>query len=70
MRINRYILLPVLCWAIPLALIFALPYLGITHSASGWLILIVLLCPLIHLLVVRRQGNAHHQHGRKGGEAR
>lgn len=70
MRTNRYILLPVLCWAIPLALIFALPYLGLTHSSSGWLVLIVLFCPVIHLLLVRRQGNAPHQRGQKGGEAR
>jgi len=65
---NRHVLIMLLCCAIPLALIFALPYLGVTLSSSGWLLLVLLLCPFMHLFMMRGHGNDHHHDKPKGGK--
>lgn len=68
--LNRHLLIMVLCCAIPLGLIFALPYLGVSLSSSGWLLLILLLCPLMHILMMGRHGSEGHAHdeSQKGGD--
>ena len=63
---NRHLLLMVLCCTIPLALIFALPYLGVSLSSSGWLLLVLLLCPLMHLLMMRGHGSHYHHDDETG----
>ena len=69
---NRHVLLMVLCCAIPLVLILALPYLGVSLASSGWLLLVLVLCPLMHLLMMRGHGGHGHNHGQgeKGGGIR
>ena len=71
---NWHVLLMALCCAIPLGLIFALPYLRVSLSSGGWLLLVLLLCPLVHLLMMRRhRGHGHghnHDRGQKGGGVR
>lgn len=61
---SRHMLLMIVCCAVPLALILALPYLGVSLSSSGWLLLVLLLCPLLHLFLMRGHGHAekkgHH----------
>lgn len=64
---NRHLLIMLLCCAVPLALIFALPYLGLTLSSSGWFVLAVLICPLMHLFMMR----SHNHHDKaEGGETK
>lgn len=65
---NRHLLIMLLCCAIPLALIFALPYLGVTLLSSGWLLLVLLLCPLMHLFMMGGHNKDHHHDKPKGGE--
>lgn len=54
----RHRLLMLLCCALPLGLIFLLPYVGVTLSGGLLLGLIVLLCPLVNLLIAGRGGGA------------
>ena len=60
-RMNRYLLMMVLCCAIPLGLIFSLPYFGLTSLSGGLLLLIVVLCLLIHLWMVFHHGRGRHR---------
>jgi hypothetical protein len=63
---NRHLLIMILCCAIPLALIIALPYLKFTFSSNGWFLLVLLLCPIAHLFMMC--GHSDHQKP-KGGDA-
>ena len=63
---RRHLLILLLSCAIPLVLIFALPYLDAALSSSGWLLLVLLLCPFMHLFM-HRHGN-HHQDEPKRSE--
>ena len=56
---NRHILIMILCCAIPLGLIFLLPYMGVSLSSGALLFFIVLLCPLMHLLMMGKHGHGH-----------
>lgn len=55
---RRHLLIMVICCAIPLGLIFALPYIG--TSLGGWYGVILLLCPLIHFLMMTKKGGHRH----------
>ena len=54
---NRSGLAMVLCIAIPLGLIIALPYVWMSTWSDGWLLVVVLVCPLLHLLLIRRDAH-------------
>ena len=66
---NRHILKMVLCFAIPLGLIFLLPYFGLTTFSGSVLLLIVLLCPVMHLWMMFYHGHQHTPE-HNGGELR
>ena len=55
---KRHLLIMVICCAVPLGLIFVLPYIG--TSLGGWYAVILILCPLLHLLLMGRKGGNHH----------
>ena len=59
---NRHLLLMVLCCAIPLGLIFALPYLGVSLPSSSWILLVLLICPLVHFFMMRGHHGGHDSH--------
>jgi len=50
---NRHSLLMVICCMVPIGVLFALPFLGIGFSSLSFLV-VILLCPLLHLLMIRR----------------
>lgn len=66
---SRHALLVGMCCTIPLGLVFALPYLGVTTRSFGLLLLIVMLCPLLPLLWLGRHGTGRGGVGR-GNEGR
>ncbi|MGQ9629081.1 MAG: hypothetical protein ACUVXI_02050 [bacterium] len=60
MHSRRMLWIMVLCCAIPLIAIFALPLFGVPLS-TGLVVLLVLLCPVLHLIMM---WGMHDQHGR------
>ena len=67
--VNRHLLVTLLCCTIPLLVILALPYLGVSLSSSRWLPLVLLLCPLMHLLLMRGHWSQRQHPGENDGEA-
>lgn len=63
---TKHMLLMILCCAIPLALIFALPRLNVSLGSLGFF-LILLLCPLMHFLLMRGAHSSHAGHHSDGG---
>lgn len=61
MRTKHSLLMFISC-LVPLGVLFALPFLGIGPSSLSFLA-VILLCPLLHLLVMR----GAHNHPRPGG---
>lgn len=55
---HNHSLMMILCCAVPLVLILALSVLGFS-SYSFWLVL--LLCPLMHLLMMKDMGKHEHK---------
>ena len=66
---KRHLLIISISWLIPLGLIIALPYLGLTASSTAWLVLILLLCPLATVLVSRVQRGHRWVDGTDGHHA-
>lgn len=60
---GKHGLIMALCCLIPLAAIFLVSVLGISLSSLGTVAL-VLLCPLLHILMMRGMGG--HSHGSQG----
>lgn len=69
---SRRFLLMLLCCAVPLALIWALPYVGVTRSTAIVLLAVIALCPLLHLVLMCRLGSHRDgdtQRGQRGADA-
>jgi hypothetical protein len=57
---SKHTLIMLLCCLVPLAAIFMVTVLGIPVSGLGTVAL-VMLCPLMHILMMRGMGNHEHQ---------
>lgn len=57
---GKHTLIMVLCCLVPLAAIFAVTVLGVPVGTLGT-VAIVLLCPLMHILMMRGMGGHNHQ---------
>lgn len=63
---SRHSLLMLICCLVPIGVLFALPFLGIGQSSLSFLA-IILLCPLLHLIMMRRMHDHHQDVGRASG---
>ncbi len=58
---SKHSLMMLICCLVPAGVLIALPLMGIGPSGLTFLG-IILLCPLLHLLMMRK-GHGHHQDG-------